>query len=246
MGGGSGGRLPEPPGAVPNEHHSSPCSPAGVPSRMVPAQQAQRGGLLPHGLQHHHALSPAQGTVLASLPSLPTLIERVPGFPCLTQSPGPRGGRAASGWEGWRRPPQGEVFDLGLSLLCGVTWERHSSRRTCRQGQAWETIAHFGRLRQEWLGCLGIGGRPFGKTSQGQVTGLAAAEGELDPLAWRSLTLRCHWEQSQPGLLASRFATQGVLNYVTIYYPHRFVVRKVFQISKSYKCIIATFRGVLG
>ncbi|XP_032965473.1 ceroid-lipofuscinosis neuronal protein 6 isoform X2 [Rhinolophus ferrumequinum] len=34
--------------------------PAGVPSRMVSAQQAQRGGLLPHGLQHHHTLSPAQ------------------------------------------------------------------------------------------------------------------------------------------------------------------------------------------
>lgn len=62
------GLTSEPRGAVPGEH-SSPCSPAGVPSRMVPAQQAQRGGLLPHGLQHHHALSPAQGTVPASLPS---------------------------------------------------------------------------------------------------------------------------------------------------------------------------------
>ncbi|XP_057579015.1 ceroid-lipofuscinosis neuronal protein 6 isoform X4 [Hippopotamus amphibius kiboko] len=52
---------------------------AGVPSRVVSAQQAQRGRLLPHGLQHHHPLSPAQGGAhtLSGLP-LTQLIERSP------------------------------------------------------------------------------------------------------------------------------------------------------------------------
>lgn len=53
----------------------STCSPAGVPSRVVSTQQAQRGGLLPHGLQHHHALPPAQGTAPGpSSPSLPLFL----------------------------------------------------------------------------------------------------------------------------------------------------------------------------
>lgn len=148
---------PVPRGADPGEHRSSPCSPAGVSSRMVSTQQAQRRGLLPHGLQHHHALSPAQGTVLGSLPSFPTLSpsssqqgtgakpQECPksGLPCLTlgdtgynrgthQEPrGPRTGKTASGWERWRRPRQEGAFDLGLSLLCqGVRWERCSGRRT--------------------------------------------------------------------------------------------------------------------
>lgn len=57
---------------------------------MVSAQQAQRGGLLPHGLQHHHALSPAQGTAPGSLPSLPAL---TPPNPCRPQ------GAGAKPWE---------------------------------------------------------------------------------------------------------------------------------------------------
>lgn len=40
---------------------------------------------------------------------------------------GPRGGRAASAWEGRSRLPQGGACDLGLHLVClGVNWERPS------------------------------------------------------------------------------------------------------------------------
>lgn len=32
--------------------------------------------------------------------------------------------------EGWRRPPQGGVFDLGFSLVCqGVMWKQWSGQR---------------------------------------------------------------------------------------------------------------------
>lgn len=81
------------------------------------------------------------------------------------------------------------------ACYAGVRRERQSGRRTRRQGRAWETSVHLGRLRQAWLGCPGGGERSFGKASQGQVTGLAATEGELGPPAWKSLTLRCHGEQ---------------------------------------------------
>lgn len=59
----------------------------------------------------------------------------------------------------------------------------------------WETIIQLGRLKWEWLGCPRRGQRPAGKADWGQVTGSAALEGELYPLAWRSLTLKCHWKR---------------------------------------------------
>lgn len=80
------------------EHHFFPCSPAGVPTRMVSTQQAQRRGLLPHGLQHHHALPAAQGTVPASLPSLLTLI-----LPPWQEA-------GAKPWESWRPVEAGLPF----------------------------------------------------------------------------------------------------------------------------------------
>lgn len=49
------------------------------------------------------------------------------------------------------------------------------------------------RSETSWEGRLGPG------------TGLEALEGELYPLAWRSLILKCHWEQiaSQGGQLCT-------------------------------------------
>ena len=65
---------------------------------MVSTQQAQRRGLLPHGLQHHHALPAAQGTVPASLPSLLTLI-----LPPWQEA-------GAKPWESWRPVEAGLPF----------------------------------------------------------------------------------------------------------------------------------------
>lgn len=70
-------------------------------------------------------------------------------------------------------------------------------------------------------------------------------EGDLYPLAWRSLTLRCHWEhRASQGCQLCTLPIRALKTTVAIYYPHHFVFRKTFQISKSRKCIISEFRGV--
>lgn len=84
---------------------------------------------------------------------------------------------------------------MGCSLLCqGAKWERHSGRRTRRQGHTWQSIMRLRRLGRQWLPWPRRGQGPVREAARGQVTAMAATEGELYPLAWRSRALRCHWE----------------------------------------------------
>lgn len=69
---------------------------------------------------------------------------------------------------------------MGLSLLCqGGKVGEAFRKKDLKTRPCLGTIIHLGRLRQEWLGCPRRGQGPVGKAGGGQVTGMAAMEGEL-------------------------------------------------------------------
>lgn len=210
-------------GLCPVEHQSSPCSAAGIPSRMVSTQQAQHGRLLPHGLQPHHALSPSQGTVPGSLPFLPDVglgAHQGPGAP-REQGCFWLGGMKTS-------PRRGILFGPPPGVPGGKVGEERSGKRTGRKAM---------------LGNHNIFGGSG--TRSGWVT---EVRGQLFYLmVCRSLPLRCHWSPKLARTASFALCQiRALITTVTIYYPHHFVFRKLFQISKSREGIISEFREVSG